>query len=148
MAKHLYRKGHAKMGGRVKGTPNRMSAEILAARQAFQAALSGEMNFTPLQVMYAVMMLRISRGDDAGALEAAKEAAPFVHARLNAAEVMVHHTLHNRSDEQIASDIEALRLKIASAQTIEVGPAAVADGSAKHPAAASIVEAVEAEPAF
>jgi hypothetical protein len=134
MVKHLYQKGHPKLGGRKKGTKNwrtvneppkekksysRARREVLAAKEAFQAALAGDMKFTPLQVMHAVMLLRISQGDDQGALEAAKEAAPYVHARLNASEVMVHHSLHNRSDAEIASDIEALRLKIAASKTIE-----------------------------
>jgi hypothetical protein len=106
----------------------------MAAREAFQAALAGEMRFTPLQVMNAVMLLRIGQGDHEGALQAAREAAPYVHAKLVASEVRVQHSFAQRSDEEVALEIETLRAKIArskelpppqiegSAQTVEEQP--------------------------
>jgi hypothetical protein len=130
----LFKKGRTKTGGRKKGSPYRKldaaeqrrkearEREIQQAKAEFQAAMAGEMSFTPLQVMYAVMLLRIGRGDDQGALEAAKEAAPFVHAKLTAAEVMVKHALQSRSDAEITAEIEQLRLKIAASKTIDAMP--------------------------
>jgi len=76
-----FQKGHPRLGGRKKGVPGKRNSryaeyvkqqqreqEILEAKQAFQDALAGVTNFSPLQVMHAVMLLRISKGDAAGAL--------------------------------------------------------------------------------
>jgi hypothetical protein len=59
---------------------------------------------------------RIGKADYAGAMEAAEKAAPYVHARLNAAEVRVQHSLADRSSEQLAADIEIIRTKLAIAK--------------------------------
>jgi hypothetical protein len=120
----LFIKGHSKLGGRVKGTPNKATQalidaqkaaeeEVLRAKAEFQAAMAGEMKFTPLQVMHAVMLLRIGKGDHDGALAAAKEAAPYVHARLAMNDLRVQHTLAGKSDAEISVEIEELRHKIA-----------------------------------
>ncbi len=129
-----FAKGHVKLGGRTRGTPNRgnpeqearkkaAEEEIRAAKEAFEAAMAGELRFTPLQVMNAVMLLRIGQGDHEGALEAARDAAPYVHAKLNAAEVRVQHSIVNRSDAELTAEIETIRAKIArskaSARQIE-----------------------------
>jgi len=126
-----FQKGHPRLGGRKKGVPGKRNSryaeyakqqqreqEILEAKQAFQDALAGVTNFSPLQVMHAVMLLRISKGDAAGALEAAREAAPYVHAKLNAAEVRVQHSIAQRSDEEVALEIEMLRAKIARSKEL------------------------------
>src|SRR4051794_40491004 len=106
-----FRKGQAKIGGRRSGSKNRRTRamdakidELTRAKQEFQAALAGEMKFTPLQVMHAIMLLRIGQGDHEGALMAAREAAPYCHARLNAADVRVQHSIGDRPDSEIAAE--------------------------------------------
>jgi hypothetical protein len=120
MPKPLFQKGRTKTGGKIKGSRNKATLlreqEKAAAKDALQQAVAGTLKFTPLQVMHAVMLLRISRGDDQGALAAASEAAPYVHAKLNAAEVRVHHSISGRSDDAIAQEIEMLRLKVEAAK--------------------------------
>jgi hypothetical protein len=108
--------GHTKIGGRKKGVPNRVRLEKphkLIFGDDFRAAMMAEIRATPLEVMHAVMLLRASKGDYDGALVAAEKMAPYVHARLNAAEVKVSHSLAGRSDVDLATDIELLRQKIA-----------------------------------
>jgi hypothetical protein len=75
--------------------------------------------------MHAVMLLRISQGDDAGALQAASEAAPYVHSRLNATDLRVHSTT-DRTDDQITAEIAALRTKFDAARSLPA-PAPVID---------------------
>ena len=69
MAQH---KGAAKVGGRQKGTPNK----ITAAREA-QIAASG---LTPLQ--YLTSVYQDTAAGEAARIDAAKAAAPYVHAKL------------------------------------------------------------------
>lgn len=68
--------GTPKTGGRQKGTPNTASAA-----KAAEVAASG---LTPLDYMISVM--RDVANEDRVRLEAAKAAAPYVHARLAAVE--------------------------------------------------------------
>jgi hypothetical protein len=77
---------------------------------------------SPLAVMCGVMCLRLQEKDYKAAVEIAAMAAPYVHARLNASDVNVHHTLSSRSDAEIAADITELRRKIAAAKTIDALP--------------------------
>jgi len=70
-------KTRPKTGGRVAGTPNRKNAAKVAAIEA-----SG---LTPLDYMLSVLR-DVSQTQDAR-LDAAKAAAPYVHARLTAAEL-------------------------------------------------------------
>lgn len=64
-------------GGRAKGVPNRKTAETVAAIEA-----SG---LTPLEYLLGVM--RDDMGDPVRRLDAAKAAAPYVHARLSTIDV-------------------------------------------------------------
>jgi hypothetical protein len=52
-------------------------------------------------------------GDHAGALAAAAAAAPYVHARLALTDLHVRHSVADRSDVELAADIELLRQKLA-----------------------------------
>ena len=111
-----FKKGRSKTGGRAKGIRNLPSkadrisaekkaaaqAEIEAAQEAFQQALTGAMKFTPLQVMNAVMLLRIGQGDHEGALAAARDAAPYCHPKLQASDVRVRHSISDSSDDEIS----------------------------------------------
>jgi hypothetical protein len=103
---------------KVEGTSNRdplqRKIKRLVFADEFQAALVKE--FSPLEVMHAIMLLRTAKGDYDGALAAADKAAPYCHARLNAAEVKVSHALADRTTEQLAADIEMIRTKIALAK--------------------------------
>ncbi len=65
-------KGSPKLGGRQKGTPNKASA----AREA-QIAATG---LTPLQ--YLTSVYQDANADRAERIDAAKAAAPYVHAKL------------------------------------------------------------------
>jgi hypothetical protein len=96
----------------------------LALKEAMAAALTPEQvaELSPLEVMRAVMRRRFQAGDDAGALAAAAVAAPYVHARLQMSEVNIHHTTANRSDDDIAREIEALRRRIEAAHAAEGPP--------------------------
>jgi hypothetical protein len=114
--------------------------ELTRAKQEFQAALAGEMKFTPLQVMHAIMLLRIGRGDHEGALMAAREAAPYCHARLNATDVRVKHATADRLDSEIAAEITALRAKLDAARALPAPPITIE-------ATAQPAELVEAGPA-
>ena len=112
-----FQKGRVKTGGRKKGSPHRLPPKTvtpLVIAAEFQAALVRE--FTPLEVMHAIMLLRVSKADYDGALSAAEKAAPYVHPRLNAAEVRVQHMLAARSDEEVAAEIQALQQKLAIAR--------------------------------
>jgi hypothetical protein len=115
-----FQKGRAKTGGRKKGTPNKATIRrnrVLAqierdARRMGQDPLL----VSPLEVMRTVMCFRIAQRDYKGALEAAALAAPYVHARLNATDVKVQHTLTSKSDAEVAAEIQALQQKLAIAQ--------------------------------
>jgi succinate dehydrogenase/fumarate reductase-like Fe-S protein len=71
-----------KTGGRVKGTPNTKTAEKIEAIEA-----SGLM---PLDYMLSVM--RDTSADEARRIDAAKAAAPYVHARLSNVDAKVEHS--------------------------------------------------------
>lgn len=78
---------------------------------------------SPLAVLCHVMCLKLQERDYDGAVFVAEKAAPYVHARLNAADVRVQHSMIDRSDDAIAQEIEALRLKkIEAAKTIDAQP--------------------------
>ena len=47
---------------------------------------------------------------------AAEKAAPYMHPRLNATDVNVRHSYANKSDAEVAAEIESLRQKIEIAQ--------------------------------
>ena len=133
-----FQKGRAKTGGRKKGVRNKASRE---AREKFRDFLRENITFTPLQVMHAVMQARIETGDLEGALSAAEKAAPYSHAKLNATDVHVRHSISDKPDAVVAAEIEALRAKIersrsvpplieSSAEPVEVDPAQ-AQGAAR-----------------
>jgi hypothetical protein len=129
-----FQKGHTKFGGRRKGSQNhqgkvRQSHRLVFADE-FQAALVQE--FSPLEVMHAIMLLRVAKADYDGALSAAEKAAPYCHARLNSAEVKVQHSLSGRTDAEVAAEIELLREKLAIARQ----PPLI-EGSAETPLAQS-----------
>lgn len=63
-----------RIGGRQKGTPNKVTAETTA-----KIAAAG---ITPLD--YMLTILRDTKQNAVDRFEAAKAAAPYVHARLNA----------------------------------------------------------------
>jgi len=114
-----YQRGHKKIGGR-KGTPNKKTQRRLALEKLssdeLQQIMLAELKLSPLEVMQAVMLLRINRGDYDGALVAAEKAAPYMHPRLNATDVNVRHSYANKSDAEVAAEIESLRQKIEIAQ--------------------------------
>ena len=125
-----FTKGHTKVGGRKRGTPNRLGprkAGRLIFGDDFRAAMMEEIRATPLEIMHAVMLLRASKGDYDGALTAAEKMAPYVHARLNAAEVRVSHSLAGRSDAEIAADIDMLRQKLTAAKEQQSGSGPLID---------------------
>jgi hypothetical protein len=125
-----FTKGHTKVGGRKRGTPNRLGprkAGKLIFGDDFRAAMMEEIRATPLEIMHAVMMLRASKGDYDGALTAAEKMAPYVHARSNAAEVRVSHSLASRSDAELAADIDMLRQKLTAAKEQQAGSGPLID---------------------
>jgi hypothetical protein len=115
-----YQKGHKKLGGRKSGTLNKKTQRRLALEKLssdeLQQIMLAELKLSPLEVMQAVMLLRINRGDYDGALVAAEKAAPYMHPRLNATDVNVRHSYASKSDAEVAAEIESLRQKIEIAQ--------------------------------
>jgi hypothetical protein len=67
-----------KTGGRKKGTPNKATAAFMA-----EVAASGK---TPLEVMIDNMRTFYADGDRMAAQECAKDAAPYIHPKLQAIE--------------------------------------------------------------
>ena len=88
-----------KTGGRAKGSPNKVTAA-----KAVAIAASG---LTPLDFMLAV--LRDEARDHVERMDAAKSAAPYVHARLAAVELETGDGLRS----MLAEIIAARRSKIA-----------------------------------
>jgi hypothetical protein len=133
---NFFRQGHKKLGGRKKGTPNKTDARKANQKRIFgddfEAAIK-ELTLarlSPLEVINAIMFIKISKADYDGALIAAEKAAPYVHARLNATDVRVHHSAADRTDIELAADIVALRAKLQASRslppTIEMRPEAEA----------------------
>lgn len=83
-------------GGRIKGTPNRKTAE--------QAALIAETGATPLE--YLVSVFRNGEVAMAQRVEAAKAAAPYVHPRLSAVDMTVDGAIgtYDISDAPMTAD--------------------------------------------
>lgn len=78
--------GGARSGaGRKKGGQNRMTAAAVKATKA-----SGQ---TPLEYLLSVM--RDVGGDESKRIDAAKAAAPYVHARLTTIEAKIEGDLHH-----------------------------------------------------
>jgi hypothetical protein len=129
MRTHLWgrKPGTPKTGGRKPGSLNRKSQERQAILEvAIAEVLAPEQvgELSPLQVMRSVMRHHYLRGDYDKALVAATACAPFCHPRLAMSEVTVRHGLAEHSDEDLAAELAALRLKrTEAARTIEHEPA-------------------------
>lgn len=67
--------------GRKKGTPNKRTTELVAKVEA-----TGK---TPLEVILEDMRAKYDGGDLEGAANRARDAAPYVHARLSSSDVSV-----------------------------------------------------------
>jgi hypothetical protein len=117
-------RGHPKWGGKKKGTRN-INSRVRERERMLQAAIAAALTpeqvaeLSPLEVMRTVMRRRIQAGDEAGALAAAAVAAPYVHARLSMSDVRVQHSTADRSDTEIAREIEALRRRVEAARAAE-----------------------------
>jgi hypothetical protein len=114
-------KGHPRYGGRAKGALNRkdrLHQQALAAA-IIAAALTPEQlaELSPLEVMRAIMRHRFGAGDYDGALAAAREAAPYVHAKLSSAEVKVSATV-TASDDELAREITVIEGKLAASRLL------------------------------
>jgi hypothetical protein len=113
-----FQKGRVKTGGRKKGSVSKATRE---AQERFNELISGQfpLLLTPLQVMQIIMQVRIEQADFDGALVAAEKAAPYVHARLNATDVRVQHSVAGKSDAEVAAEIEALRTKLEASRSLQ-----------------------------
>jgi hypothetical protein len=110
-----------KTGGRKKGTPNKKTSE--------QAKLILEAGITPLEYMLEVMRAEIP--DDIGPadkallmarkLDAAKAAAPYVHARLASVEVDHSGLIQHRHSNELTDD-ELLHIITGSSEGIIGAP--------------------------
>jgi hypothetical protein len=116
-----FKKGHAKTGGRKKGSPYRKFPKEVKRdpklMQKLQEFLDDGLRVTPLDAMLGVLKIRIEEGDYDGALVAAEKAAPYCHAKLAMSEVRVQHST-DRSDSEIAADIAVLRAKLDAARSL------------------------------
>ncbi len=130
-----YQRGHKKLGGRKKGTLNKKTQRRLALEKLssdeLQQIMLAELKLSPLEVMQAVMLLRVNRGDYDGALAAAEKAAPYMHAKLNATDINVRHSYASKSDTEVAAEIELLRQKIAIAQRSSIAAPRLIEATAE-----------------
>jgi hypothetical protein len=115
-------KGHPRYGGRQKGSLNRkdrLHQQAIAAA-TIAAALTPEQvaELTPLEVMRAIMRNRFRAGDYNGALAAARECAPYCHARLAQTEMRITGELSAMSDADLTEEIAALEARIAASGTV------------------------------
>lgn len=129
----LFQKGRAKTGGKQKGTRNRatvlreraeeearirLAQARLASREEIEQAASRMHTMSPLEVMLTGMHLKLGRGDIEGAQKIAEAAAPYTAPRLVQSEVRIQTT--QRTDVEIAAEIETLRAKIERARQLPV----------------------------
>ena len=98
---------------------DRLHQQALAAA-TIAAALTPEQvaELTPLEVMRAIMRNRFRAGDYNGALAAARECAPYCHARLAQTEMRITGELSTMSDADLAQEIAALEARIATSGTV------------------------------
>jgi hypothetical protein len=75
--------------------------------------------------MQIIMQIRIEQCDFDGALVAAEKAAPYCHAKLNATDINVRHSAGDRTDDQIAAEITALRAKLDAARELLAPPVTI-----------------------
>jgi len=113
-----FKPGHAKLGGRRKGTVSKI---VLARQQAIAESLrtldlapEAIDAIAPLAVMRLVMVARLRAGDQAGALLAAEAAAPYCHPRLASADLRIRDEHAGKSDEQLQAEIAELERRIAA----------------------------------
>ena len=86
-----------------------------ALRQIPAAQLAA---FTPLDMLLFLMRECARLGDRAGAHAAAVAAAPFLHPRLNATDLQVHHTYGDKSDTELQAELAKIECKLLASQTI------------------------------
>jgi hypothetical protein len=60
----------------------------------------------PLEVMLDIMARAVEAGDDKAAMEAAKNAAPYVHPRLSSAEVVHRNKFDTLTDDELRALID------------------------------------------
>lgn len=85
-------KGGARPGaGRKKGSPNKKTAEV--------QRVVAESGITPLEYMLQIM--RNPLAEDAQRLDAAKSAAPYVHAKLSSIEMNATVTNHEAGLDEL-----------------------------------------------
>ena len=119
-----FQKGRLKTGGRVAVVPNKKTAERERAEsqanedrhRAIEEALRAVpedvlVNMAPLDCLLSLMRICYRFGDRYGAQSAATAAAPYVHMRLSASDVRVHHTLEDRPDAELVAELQALESK-------------------------------------
>jgi hypothetical protein len=122
-------KGTPKTGGRVAGTPNKSTRHQTLVQTISAAGLLPEqiaakvdegslpakvLAMTPLEILYAVMHRRFAAGDLEGAVAAAREAAPYVHARLAHTELRVRNEFASKSDAELVEELAMLDARLAA----------------------------------
>jgi hypothetical protein len=119
-------KGHPRWGGRRKGTPSKAVQlrrdEIAQAIRRQRPVPDEVLQMSPIEVMGRIMRLRYAEGDLIGALAAASSLAPYLHPRLSMNDTTVRHEVANRSDAEIAAEIEAVRARIERAKLASLPP--------------------------
>jgi hypothetical protein len=117
-----FQKGHAKLGGRRKGSVNKKMTFQREAMEAVFARLGVAperiAELSPLQMMLACGHLAIEAGDRAGLLAAASAAAPYMHPRLSSSDVRVKHDLGDKSDEELLAELAGIEARIAAAHLL------------------------------
>jgi hypothetical protein len=130
-------KGHPKSGGRKRGSKNLTPGRHVVGTAPLKRELTTLMaldlppikleDMHPLVVIHAIMVMRFSSGDFAGALYAAVALAPYTNAKLTSSEVHVTHTLATMSDDELQAQALAYERRLAAAN----GEATI-DGEVVH----------------
>jgi hypothetical protein len=118
-------RGHPRWGGKKRGTPNRATVErarlFAEAISELGPAAERLRELSPLDAMLLVLRNRLERGDENGILAAAQAAAPYCHGRLSITDTTVRHVT-DRSDTELAAEIEALRQRVERARQASTPP--------------------------
>jgi hypothetical protein len=115
--------GHKKIGGRLRGTPNKRTTarrEVLdRAAAVVMPQLPDEIrDITPLEGLLLCLRWSIAAQDREGILAAAVAAAPYCHPKLSTTDVRFTNPHERLSDEELEAAIAELERKIAATKPI------------------------------
>ena len=117
-------KGAPKTGGRVAGTPNKVTTDTIVQLREANMVIAKELTsdqmdaLTPKEVMMRIMRTAYKSGHIPLALAAAEKCAPYIHARLQA--VAVTADLRRRPHDFTDQELLALARDVSEDEEEEV----------------------------